>query len=59
MSLQNKFKTILSQQISKYDKWINVTSKSLKKLRPANVAVFYIKAISNNIDSNNKGLCVS
>ena len=55
MSLQNKFKTIWSQRISKYDKWINVTSKSIKKLKPANFAVFYIGAISNNIDSHKVG----
>ena len=46
--------------IDKYDKWINVTSKSnLKKLKPANFAVFYIKAISDKLDSHNNGLWVS
>ena len=32
----------------------------LKKLKTANFAVFYIKAISNNIDSHDRGrtLCV-
>ena len=28
----------------------------LFKLKPANFAVFYIKAISNNIDNHNEGL---
>ena len=31
----------------------------LKKLSRANLAVFYIKAVSKNVDSQNKGLWVS